>query len=126
MNICRLLTACASAALAAPVGVSAHHAFSANYDVDNVGTVQGVVEEVYWANPHVHYYVRVAGADGTQELWDVETMNLSTMIRRGWSKSTVSVGDEITITGAQGRRGAHRIWMGEVTRVDGAPLPESP
>jgi hypothetical protein len=107
-------------------GASAHHAFSANYDLNNVGTIQGVVDEVYWANPHVHYYLRVTREDGADELWDVETMNLSTMTRRGWTKSTVSVGDEIKVTGAQGRSGARRIWMGEVERVDGEPLPEGP
>lgn len=126
MKLYTLIAAVATVALLAPVGGSAHHAFSANYDVENIGTVKGVVEEVYWANPHVHYYLRVKTADGGDELWDVETMNLSTMIKRGWNKTTVDVGDEVTITGAQGRNGTRRIWMGEVTRADGAPLPKGP
>ncbi len=103
--------------------VAAHHAFSANYDVNSTGTVEGVVEEVFWANPHVHYYLRVTTADGSDELWDAENMNLNTMARRGWNKQTVTVGDEIRVTGKLGRDGKRRISMDEVVRVDGRPLP---
>jgi len=117
---------CASLALICTGSVRAHHAFSANYALEDEGTIEGVVEEVYWANPHVHYYVSVMGEDGTKQLWDVETMNLSTMTRRGWTKSTLSVGDEVKISGNLGRNGAHRIWMGEVERADGKPLPTGP
>ena len=103
--------------------VSAHHAFSAIYEIDSEGTVEGVVEEVFWANPHVHYYIRVKKEDGSDELWDVETMNLNTMARRGWTRETVTVGDEIRVTGPLGRDGRLRISMEEVERVDGTPLP---
>ena len=104
-------------------GSSAHHAFSAIYENDSEGTVEGVVEEVFWANPHVHYYIRVKNEDGSDELWDVETMNLNTMARRGWTRETVTVGDEIRVTGPLGRDGRLRISMQEVERVDGKPLP---
>ncbi len=69
-----------------PLVGSAHHAFSANYNLDLAGTVQGVVEEVFWANPHVHYYIRVTNEDGSVELWDAEDANLNSMARRGWSR----------------------------------------
>ena len=115
------------AASATIIGHSAvaHHAFSANYDASNVGTVQGVVEEVFWANPHVHYYIRVETEDGSRELWDVETMNLNSMTRRGWTKETLTVGDEIRVTGPMGWEGRRRISMEEVERVDGNPLPNN-
>ncbi len=48
---------------------AAHHAFAANNEMDNVGTVEGIVEEVFWANPHVHYYIQVTKEDGT---WTAE------------------------------------------------------
>ena len=126
MSTNRLSAFCAGLALVSGGGASAHHAFSANYDLENKGTIEGVVEEVYWANPHVHYYVSVTGEDGAKVLWDVETMNLSTMTKRGWTKSTLSVGDEVKVSGDLGRNGVHRIWMGEVERADGKPLPTGP
>jgi Family of unknown function (DUF6152) len=102
---------------------SAHHAFSANYDANRSGTVAGTVEEVFWANPHVHYYLRVKSADGSIELWDVEWSNLNGMSGRGWNRDTVRVGDEIRVTGKMGRDENHRITPGEIVRTDGKPLP---
>ena len=61
---------------------AAHHAFSANYDINNRGSIQGVVEEVQWTNPHIHFYIRVTGEDGTDQLWDVEWMHLKGMKQR--------------------------------------------
>ncbi len=104
----------------------AHHAYAANYDMDNVGTVEGVVEEVIWVNPHVHYYIQVTNEDGTTELWDGEASNLSMMATRGWDRNTIRVGDAIRVTGALGRDGIRRIQMREVVRADGSPLVEPP
>jgi len=101
---------------------AAHHAFAANYDMDNVGTVEGVVEEVVWANPHVHYYIQVTGEDGITELWDGEAANLSILASRGWERNTIRVGDAIRVTGALGRDGIRRIQMRQVVRADGSPL----
>ena len=100
----------------------AHHAYAANYDMDNVGTVEGVVEEVVWVNPHVHYYIQVTKEDGTTELWDGEASNLTMMATRGWDRNTIRVGDAIRVTGALGRDGIRRIQMREVVRADGSPL----
>jgi len=104
----------------------AHHAFAANYDMDNVGTVEGVVEEVVWANPHVHYYLLVTLEDGTAELWDGEAANLSLLAARGWDRNTIRVGDAIRVTGALGRGGIRRIQMRQVVRADGSPLVPQP
>ena len=104
----------------------AHHAFAANYDMDNEGTVEGIVEEVVWANPHVHYYIQVTREDGTTELWDGEAANLSLLASRGWDRNTIRVGDAIRVTGALGRDGIRRIQMRQVVRADGSPLVPQP
>ena len=105
-----------------PTAAFAHHAFSANYEANKSGDVEGIVEEVFWGNPHVHFYLRVAKADGSEELWDVEGSNLNGMARRGWSRSTINPGDEIRVSGNLGRNSKRRIWLDEVVRVDGRPL----
>ena len=104
-----------------PIIASAHHAFSASYDVAKTGTVEGIVEEVFWANPHVHYYIRVR-TEGGEELWDAEDSNLNSMANRGWNRNTISAGDEIRVTGRMGRDGKRRIWADEIVRTDGQPL----
>ena len=70
MNTRMLTAALFSLPLAGMNCAEAHHAFAANYEMDDVGTVEGIVEEVVWANPHVHYYIQVTREDGTTELWD--------------------------------------------------------
>ncbi len=88
-----------------------HHALSANYDTETVGIIEGVVVEVFWANPHIHYYMEIVKNDGTTELWDIESSNLSNMISSGWTKDTVQVGDRIRISGHLGRGGSRRLEL---------------
>jgi len=44
----------------------AHHAFAADYEKGNEGTLSGVVTEVVYKNPHARYYVEVTGGKRTQ------------------------------------------------------------
>jgi hypothetical protein len=99
----------------------AHHAFAANYDIDSEGRIQGIVEDVFWASPHVHYYVRVTTDEGSA-LWDVESANLNAMAARGWTRNTIRVGDEIVVSGRLGRDGNRRIWMDRAAWADGSPI----
>ena len=86
-----------------------HHAISATYDEDAIGTIQGVVVEVFWANPHVHYYLEVINDAEVTELWDIETGNLIGLSRSGWTKETIEVGDYIKVSGNLGREGTRRL-----------------
>ena len=70
------LAVLAAALLMAAGPASAHHAFAADYEAGNEGTVSGVVTEVMFRNPHARYYLEVTGDDGSTELWDLETLNL--------------------------------------------------
>ena len=95
-----LLIACAACLMWMPA--HGHHALSANY-IEEVGTIEGVVVEVFWANPHVHYYIEVAGEDGTTRLWDLESSNLNGMASASWTRDTVKVGDRIRVSDRLGR-----------------------
>lgn len=87
----------------------AHHAFAADYENGNEGTVSGVVTEVVYKNPHARYYLEVTGDNGSSELWDLETMNIMMLGRMGWKKDTIQVGDEVTVTGILGRNDTNRM-----------------
>lgn len=103
-----LLIACAASLMC--VAAHGHHALSANY-IEEVGTIEGVVVEVFWANPHVHYYIEVAGEDGATRLWDLESSNLNGMASAGWTRDTVKVGDRIRVSGRLGREGRPRLAL---------------
>ena len=96
------------AAGVAPAG--AHHAYDANY-VEERGSIEGVVVEVFWGNPHVHYYLEVVGADGATRTWDVEAENLGVMGRAGWTSETLQLGDRVRVSGRLGREGRPRLAL---------------
>lgn len=100
-------------------GAHAHHAISLNYDSETTGTIEGVVDEVFWANPHVHYYVTVEAEDGSEQTWDMETGNIRGMTRRGITRETVKAGDRIEVTGTLGREGTQRILASSIVKADG-------
>ena len=69
------------------------------------------VVEVFWANPHVHYYLEVTEADGSTRIWDLESSNLNGMASAGWSRDTIEVGDRIRVSGMMGREGRPRLAL---------------
>ena len=111
------LGAIAVAVVASPV--LAHHAYDANY-IRETGSIEGVVVEVFWGNPHVHYYLEVTNDDGSTTLWDVESDNLGVMARAGWTIETLEVGDRVRVSGRLGREGRSRLALdlGSVEALD--------
>lgn len=102
-----------------PLPASAHHAFSADYEAGNEGTIEGIVLEVIYRNPHARYYLEVVNTDGTSETWDLQTMNLMALGRSGWKKDTLEVGDKVKVYGTLGRDNSKKMYMEAVTFADG-------
>lgn len=99
-----------SMVLCGPVA-SAHHSASGLFDMGNSVSVEGVVTEVWFQNPHSRYYMNVAGDDGQASLWEVETMSPNWFIRRGWDEDTVVVGMRIRAQGPPARDGSNRLLL---------------
>lgn len=97
----------------------AHHAFAADYEAGKEGTIEGVVTEVMFKNPHARYYLEVDDGSGSTELWDLETMNLMMLGRMGWKKDTIKVGDRLAVTGILGRNNTKRMSIVTVTLPSG-------
>ena len=53
--------------------VSAHHAFSAEFDAKMPVTLQGTVTRIEMVNPHGWIYIDVKGPDGKIVNWAIET-----------------------------------------------------
>lgn len=96
-----------------------HHASNLDYDQEKVGTIEGVVQDIFWANPHIHFYLTVTNEDGSTETWDMEGPNLNSLRRRGVSRDMVQIGDAIEITGTLGRDQTKRIWARSIAKADG-------
>lgn len=98
----------------------AHHSFAAEFDYDKTGSIDGIVVEVLFVNPHARYFVSVTGEDGEEIIWDTQTMSTSSLTRFGWTKDTIRVGEHVTMQGNLGKGDTHKLWIREVTREDGS------
>jgi len=78
------------------VPLLAHHGTAA-FQNDKKVTAKGTVAEWLWSNPHCLLSVDVKGDDGKVVRWVGETQNPVSMTDRGWSKSAIKAGDEVTI-----------------------------
>ena len=88
----------------------AHHSFSAEFDSEKIVTVRGTVTEVRFRNPHVQYFLEV-DTDGESSRWIVAGHTMILMRRAGIASDTVSIGDQITVSGYAGRNGAKKVYM---------------
>jgi hypothetical protein len=84
--------------------VWAHHSVHVNFDQSREITVEGVLTEIKWINPHSRFRMDVTSVDGTTMEWLVEMGALNTMKRRGFNMHVFSPGDTVRVIGWPGRR----------------------
>ena len=90
----------AMALLLSGVPVVAHHSFDAEYDANKVTNLSGFVTKVDWQNPHAFVYVDVTDQGGAVKSYRVEMGPPYALVRGGWKKDTVRIGDKVTVEGA--------------------------
>ena len=97
----------------------AHHAESAQFDVNNHVEVTGTVKKVEWANPHIWFYVDVKDATGKVTTWGFSGLPPGMLQRRGFTKATLKIGEVVTVRGARAKDGSTNASGGRVTFADG-------
>ena len=102
--------------------MSAHHAFAAEFDANKPVKFKGTVTKMLWINPHAWIYVDVKKPDGKVESWMVEAGTPNTLLRRGFTKSSLLPGTEITVDGYQAKDGALRANGRDLTLPNGQTL----
>ena len=104
-KVLSLFAAMLFAMLMLPFNTAAHHGTAA-YDDQHPLTLDGVVTEFNWANPHVQIYYDAKDSKGNVAHWAVETLSPGKLARSGWSKDSLKAGDKITITVWAAKSGA--------------------
>ena len=122
MKIKLLTLAVPAALLLMAASAFAHHSFAAEYDAKKPVTLTGTVTKVEWMNPHIFFYVDVKDSDGKVTNWRGEGGNLSGLMRRGWRKDSLKVGDIVTIDGSLAKNGQPLVNARTVTLADGKKL----
>jgi hypothetical protein len=74
---------------------SAHHSF-AQFDQNKAFVLKGTVKSWEFTNPH-SWLQLVCVQNGQEVEYSVEGASVSTLVRRGWSRTTFKVGDKVTI-----------------------------
>jgi len=86
----------AGVVLLAPAAALAHHSFAAEYDVKKPVTLKGTVTK-----------------------WNLELASPNVLVRQGWNRHSLTVGDVVTVQGAQAKDGSQMANARTVTLADG-------
>ena len=106
----------------AAVPLPAHHGRGNTYNSEEIVTLEGTVTELAWRNPHVVLYMDVTDENGEVANWGLESMNVSSLARRGFSRNTLRVGQEVTAKFNPAYSGASRGVIRTIIMADGTEV----
>ena len=101
--------------------LSAHHSF-ASFNMQTERTITGTVRQVDWTNPHIWIWLDVSNEDGGVDTWGMEGMSPNYLARRGWTKDTLKVGDQVTAVIRPMADGSNGGMFVRTTLSDGTTL----
>lgn len=95
------LTACATVVAVVTVTqiATAHHSFTAEFDADKPFKLTGTVTKLEWTNPHAWFFIDVTGNAGTVANWAMEMGSPNSLMRSGWTRSSMKTGEVVTVEG---------------------------
>lgn len=108
--------------MGAAASLRAHHAFAAEFDADKPVAFKGTITKMEWTNPHVWLHLDVKKPDGSVEPWAFEAGTPSTLFRRGFSKTSLLPGVEVSVDGYQAKDGSKRANGRDLTFADGKKM----
>ena len=93
--------------LLAAVPVMAHHSFAAEFDSSKPIKLTGSVTKIEWMNPHAYFYIDVKDEKGTVTNWGLEMGSPNGLMRQGWTRNSMKIGDEVTVEGSAAKDGSN-------------------
>jgi hypothetical protein len=103
------------------IPASAHHSM-AGFDRTQALTLEGVVKDFAWQNPHSWIELEVTGKDGKLVTWNFEMTAPAYLVRAGWKKNSIKPGDKVSIVGNPLKTGEPGALFVSVTLADGTKL----
>jgi hypothetical protein len=101
------------------VPVVAHHGYDVEYDPMKPVQQTGVISKVEWTNPHMRVYVDVTDEKGVVTTWNLEMGSPNSVVRRGWTRADLKIGERITFKAFSGRKVLTRAVADAIILADG-------
>jgi hypothetical protein len=92
----RTAVVCTIVLAATPLAAQAHHSY-AMFDRSKTVTLNGVVKQYQWTNPHSWIQLTVPNDAGGADEWSIEMGSPFELLRVGWTTTTVKAGDKVSI-----------------------------
>jgi DNA/RNA endonuclease YhcR with UshA esterase domain len=105
--------------LAATLPIVAHHSVAAEFDSNKPVTIKGSVTKLEWMNPHAWLYVDAKNEQGQVEKWQFEFGAPNELVRRGWRRTDLKEGQEVTVQGIMARKGGNTASARSILLPDG-------
>ena len=99
----RLAIALGIVSIAGSAETLAHHSFAAEFDENKPVKLSGTVTKVEWTNPHIWFFIDVKNPDGTVTNWGLEMGSPNGLLRAGWKRDSMKVGDSVTVEARRAR-----------------------
>jgi uncharacterized protein DUF6152 len=111
-----LFVSCVVAVALGATGVHAHHSIAGMYDEGRKVTLDGVVVQFQFVNPHPFVMMDVQDRGGLQT-WKLEMDNRHELVDVGVTPTTLKPGDRLVVTGSPAYKESRALYVRRLQRA---------